>query len=106
MRKMPLLARPVNEREAALRPQVNIQQNGVRQGLRRDGHETVFQALREDCFMTFAFEPILEEFAILGIVIHHKNPVLHSCSFCCGSDVNGEWRAHTGTPLHSYYRPN
>ena len=58
VREMPLLARPVNEREAALIPQVNIQENDVRQGFRGNSNETLFQSLRKDCFMALGFKPV------------------------------------------------
>src|SRR5579863_3060794 len=95
MRKMPLLARPVNEREAILFPQMNIEKNDIRQGFRGNAYETLFQSRRKDCFVAFGFEPVLEELAILGIVIDHKNPLLHSASFCRLLAVGGDFRAQT-----------
>jgi hypothetical protein len=71
MRKVLLLARPVNESKPAFIPQVNIQQNDVRQGVPRYAYETLFQRPRKDGFVPFGFEPSLEEIAILEVVIHH-----------------------------------
>ena len=71
----------MNQCETTLISQVNIQENDIRQGHRRDRDETLFQSSRKDCFMPFGFEPVLEEFAIRGIVLHHENPMLHSVSF-------------------------
>src|ERR1700674_1675445 len=95
MCKMLLLARPVDESKAALISQANIQQNDVRQGCRGNAYETLFQCRRKDCFVTLGFEPMLEEFAILRIVLHHKNPLLHSGSFCRGRTVVVESLAQT-----------
>jgi hypothetical protein len=60
---------------------VNIQKDNVREGFSSDGYETFLQSRRKKGFVAFGFQPVLEEFAILGIVIHHKNPLLHSASF-------------------------
>src|SRR5579864_4964614 len=98
MSEMPLLACPVNERKTALIPQMNIQENDVRQGLHCNAHETLFQSLRKDCFMALGFEPGLEQIAVLGIIIHHKDPLVHSVSFISGGAVATESRAQTGTP--------
>ncbi len=84
MSEMPLLACPVNERQATLIPQMNIQENDVRQGFRCNAYEALFQSLRKDCFMALGFKPGLEEIAILRIIIHYKDPLVHSVSFILG----------------------
>ena len=50
---------------------------------------------------------IFEEFAICRIIIHDKNPMLHSVSF--GSDRDGIVQIAGLIPAHqcdTYYRPN
>src|SRR5579863_345077 len=76
--EMPLFARPVDKREAILLPQADIQKDDIRQRRRCDSYEALFQSLRKDGFVAFGFKPEFEEFAIIGIVIHHKNSILHS----------------------------
>src|SRR5580700_10912095 len=104
---MPLFSRPVDEREAVLPSQVNIQKNHVRHGFRGDTYETFFQSLRKDCFVAFGFKPVLEELSKLGIVLHHENPLPHSVSFRRHRAAVVESRAqkrHTFTVILSSYR--
>jgi hypothetical protein len=61
---------------------MDIQENDVRQGLRCNSNEALFQSPRKNRFVPLGFQPALEEFAILRIFIHDKNPMLHSGSFC------------------------
>jgi hypothetical protein len=67
----------MNEHEAAALSHVNIQQNNVRQWWRCNSHEGLFQRVRKDGIVAFGFQPMLEEFTVLGIIVHHQNPPRH-----------------------------
>ena len=56
--------------------------------------------------MAFGFEPMLEEFAKLGIVFHHKIRCFIQLPFADTGPWAADYAPRPGTPLRSYYRPN
>ena len=84
---------------------MNVQENHIRQGYGCNGNKTLFQSLREDGFVAFGFEPMLQKFAIIRVVIDHKNPLLHS--FSSGESkpyrqiaTPAPYYSHTIVPIH------
>ncbi len=71
VREMFLLARPMHQRQAVFLPQMNIQEHDVRRGFGRYPYKTIFQCRRRYGFMAFGAEPLLQEIAIVGIIVHY-----------------------------------
>jgi hypothetical protein len=76
MRRITLLAHAVDQRESIFLPHLDVEQNHIRQRCVCNRHKALFQIPFKDCFVTFGLEPTLKEFAIIGIVIPHQNPLL------------------------------
>ena len=77
VRQMILPPDPVRQSQPAFFPQVNIEQDRVRQGLRRDPNESILQRSRKYGFITLAFQPVLEHLAEYAVILHYENPWLH-----------------------------
>lgn len=75
--KMFLPARPMNQREAVFAAEVNVQEYRLRQGFRRNKHESRFESVSEYGFKTFGFQPATQEFAKHRIIFDNQNAMFH-----------------------------
>src|SRR5271165_5563076 len=80
VRKMLLPARPMNQCEAVLAAQVNVQEHCFRQGFRRNEYESRFESVSECNFKAFVFQPAAQEFAKHRVIFNDENAMLHLVS--------------------------
>ena len=77
VRKMSLSARPMNQSEAVLVAEMDVQKYRFRKGFRRGEYERRFESVSECGLKTFDFQPVGQEFAKRRIIFDDEDAMFH-----------------------------
>ena len=77
VRKMSLPARPMNQSEAVLVAEMDVQKYRFRKGFRCDEYECRFESVSECGLKTFDFQPVGQEFAKRRIIFDDEDAMFH-----------------------------
>jgi len=77
VRKMSLPARPMNQSEAVLAAEMDVQEHRFRKRFRCDEYERRFESVSECGLKTFGFQPVGQEFAKRRIIFDDEDAMFH-----------------------------
>lgn len=77
VRKMSLPARPMNQGEAVLTAEMNVQEHRFRKGFRCNEYERRFKSVSTRGLKTFGFQPVGQEFAKRRIIFDDEDAMFH-----------------------------